>query len=643
LSLVAALLSRYVVRLLHQAGKVGSLTLQINSDDILTVPYYSLQEHENIFQRLMRECVQRNGYITVGRKSVAQFHPKSLNGLILSRDVNNGVVEQLRLINVETGTLAKELRIGNMSLVELSPDGELLAGIAKDTTKMVIMDAEHGNIIYTGTGDVSDANCLKWSADSKYVACGSKNVVLIWRADTSGEAISSLQGYRKMVANIAWSPNSQLLASWDKESVLTIWDVAQKCVQIKWSIQEVSSIDWSPDGKYLVTGGRHLQIWDPKTGEQCMKPLEGHIGMISSVAWSPNSKYIASGGHDAAVHIWDTTTGMDTKFLKKMHSSFVMRVAWSADSESVVSSSYDETIRVWKIHGQKYSIPPSTDNIRSLVASPCAKYVLSGSKEGKVRVWDIATCTEAMPAFNCEGGIELVAWSPIGEYIAIVNQLGTVHVWDVTTAKEALWPLSMPPLPLSSVYSYWEDFEIEQMVWSPNGRYIAVKVERGTYTRIQIWNLATGEGQGFIRHEGEIHNIVWSSDSGNIAGDCITDIRVWDIFWGQLVVEPLSKNRLSWGNVTPRIADLAGSVLADNGKSQTDFIVESSGIFLSIYLPLQTNKHSLLAKCKAPAKLAMTIVICSDCICAATISPDWSPEDPQFIVSSYSDEVCAPR
>ncbi len=414
------------------------------------------QEHEEGLQGLMKQCIERNGYLTVlsGHKSrVVQFYPESQKGLIFSWDCQYNSVQQLRLINVETGTLRKAFQIGNMSLLELSPDGKSIACISEDTRKMVIIDIEQGNIKHTGTEGVGSAKCLKWSPDSKYVACGSKNNILIWMADTSGEAISCLQGHRDWVNCIAWPPNSKLLASWGQESVLNIWDVAQKCILRHWSVSKVCSFGWSPDGQCLVTGGKDLQIWVVKTGMQRMCSLKGHKRLICSVSWSPDSRYIASGGQDAEVHIWDAATGNNTNFLQKRHSSIVLCVAWSADSKSVVSSGFDETIRIWKVCEQENRMPSFQENIKSLAASPCGKYVLSGSKDGTLRVWDVVTCKEARPSFKT-GEIKFVAWSPIGDYIASTGKHGPLCIWDITTGQKALWPLTL-----------WPVTKIEQMAW----------------------------------------------------------------------------------------------------------------------------------------------------------------------------------
>jgi WD40 repeat protein len=46
-----------------------------------------------------------------------------------------------------------------------------------------------------------------------------------------------------------------------------------------------------------------LVIWDAKSG-QSLKTLKGHSDDVLSVCWSPDGKYLASGASDKTVRIW---------------------------------------------------------------------------------------------------------------------------------------------------------------------------------------------------------------------------------------------------------------------------------------------------------------------------------------------------
>ena len=57
----------------------------------------------------------------------------------------------------------------------------------------------------------------------------------------------------------------------------------------------VKSVDWSPDGTHLVTGGSDglPRVWDASSGDVLLT-LPGHIEEVVIVTWSADGRRIAS-------------------------------------------------------------------------------------------------------------------------------------------------------------------------------------------------------------------------------------------------------------------------------------------------------------------------------------------------------------
>ena len=62
----------------------------------------------------------------------------------------------------------------------------------------------------------------------------------------------------------------------------------------------VNSVDYSSDGRFVVSGSSTVRIWDVDTGE-CVKILKGHTGDVNGVSFSPNNQYVVSGSRDMTV------------------------------------------------------------------------------------------------------------------------------------------------------------------------------------------------------------------------------------------------------------------------------------------------------------------------------------------------------
>jgi WD40 repeat protein len=85
-----------------------------------------------------------------------------------------------------------------------------------------------------------------------------------------------------------------------------------------------------------------VRIWDVEEGKEAMAPLTGHTSWVSSVAFSPDGNYVVSGSsgeYDSAVKIWDVNTESRISYTK--HEKSVNSVAFSPKGNYVVSGSDD--------------------------------------------------------------------------------------------------------------------------------------------------------------------------------------------------------------------------------------------------------------------------------------------------------------
>jgi WD40 repeat protein len=113
----------------------------------------------------------------------------------------------------------------------------------------------------------------------------------------------------------------------------------------------VSSIAFSPDGKYVISGSddKTICVWDAKEGNIVSGPFKGHISQVSSVACSPDGKHIVSGAWDNTIHIWDAEKGNTVSRPFVGQTDSVMSVAFSPHGKYVISGSEDKTIHVWNV------------------------------------------------------------------------------------------------------------------------------------------------------------------------------------------------------------------------------------------------------------------------------------------------------
>src|SRR5439155_1610595 len=182
---------------------------------------------------------------------------------------------------------------------------------------------------------------LKFSPDSKTLACGCMDgSVRVWDVD-SGKEQSPLRGYSGWVQALAFSADGKTLALAGLDAqVIHRWDVATATALPTGPGHhgQIYSIAFSPDARLVATAGgdwhdddRHIYLWNALTGK-VVRRLEGHAGKVYSVQFSPDGKTLVSGSEKEDVfRLWDVATG--TEQVKVRRKCVNGDVGWRLDSD----------------------------------------------------------------------------------------------------------------------------------------------------------------------------------------------------------------------------------------------------------------------------------------------------------------------
>ena len=106
-------------------------------------------------------------------------------------------------------------------------------------------------------------------------------------------------------SNLSWSPDgSQLVTNNGWVFDLKHPSGGSYAVDAKDNYGLVSTTIFSPDGKYLVTGGERIVLHAPKDGT-ALKVLDGFANLPEELAFSPDSKLLASlSKEDGTIILW---------------------------------------------------------------------------------------------------------------------------------------------------------------------------------------------------------------------------------------------------------------------------------------------------------------------------------------------------
>lgn len=114
-------------------------------------------------------------------------------------------------------------------------------------------------------------------------------------------------------------------------------------------------VRYSPDGKFLLTGGRdaHLNIWQTDNYE-LIKSIPAHNWAIYDIVFNPDTTLFATASRDKTIKIWDAKTYQllhrITKENNEAHTHSVNKLLWSTYNNYLVSVGDDKVVMVREIN-----------------------------------------------------------------------------------------------------------------------------------------------------------------------------------------------------------------------------------------------------------------------------------------------------
>ncbi|MFC1859829.1 WD40 repeat domain-containing protein [Thermodesulfobacteriota bacterium] len=271
-------------------------------------------------------------------------------------------------------------------------------------------------------------------------------------------------GHKTIVQSLSFSPNTNQIASCDIHANIFIWDLSPNKIRMKLTGHGgyVNSVTFSPDGKKLVSGSHDgtVRIWDLKTGKELLQIKRGVV--ITKVIFSPGGGRIFSiecekdWSHSCySARIYDSETGELVQSIGDK--DLFSKAAFFLDGKRMVSV---------------YESKNKRDNVCIWKIEPGEMVTSFAALEGHS-----TTTTVASP---------VVAASPKGNIIALGSAKGMLHLYDYECQEEVL-KVNL-------------DQHIRRVLFSPNGKIVAVSLDSTSDMALILLDMATGKELMKIDH-----------------------------------------------------------------------------------------------------------------------------------------------
>jgi WD40 repeat protein/tetratricopeptide (TPR) repeat protein len=286
---------------------------------------------------------------------------------------------------------------GYIGSLSFAPDGKTLAAGIIEMVRL--FDLNTGALQRELKGHSLAVEALAFFRDSQTLAAGSSHFMdpgelKVWNVRTGQERQPTLE-FNAAAHAIAITPDERSLAVGGPQGDLVLFDVTTGKRQASLKETSLTALAYSPDGKLLISAGSSGQVTlrDPKTGDPRLTfgPKEA-VSFTWSLACSSDSKLLAAGSQVGSVHLWELPSGRLRATLRG-NSAGVRSVAFFPDGQTLATANDAGEVKLWDVTtGQEritfrfgYRLAVSADGL-----------TLAAGKTGKIQLLRAARTAEAL-------------------------------------------------------------------------------------------------------------------------------------------------------------------------------------------------------------------------------------------------------
>ena len=197
------------------------------------------------------------------------------------------------------------------------------------------------------------------------------------------------------------------------------------------------------------------------------------------------------------------------------HTAEVLSVSFSPDGTLLASGSWDGTVKLWDVATRQSftTLDEYTSGVSSVSFSRDGALLASGSHDRTVKLWDVATRQSFTTLGEHTGEVSSVSFSRDGALLASGSWDGTVKLWDVATRQ------NIATLPHRA--------EVLSVSFSRDGVLLASGLWDGT---VELWDVATRQNIATLPHRAGVFSVSFSRDGVLLAsGSWDGTVKLWDV------------------------------------------------------------------------------------------------------------------
>ncbi|KAE8897862.1 Lissencephaly-1 A [Phytophthora fragariae] len=312
------------------------------------------------------------------------------------------------------------------------------------------------------SGHRSPITCVAFHPVFSVLVSGSEDAsVKVWDFE-AGDYERTLKGHTNPVQAVAFNGSGSLLASTSTDLSIKIWDFSSdgdyECLRtLRGHDHNVCGVVFGPDlasdRLYSCSRDNTIKVWELSTG-YCVNTLNaGHSDWVRDVAVSDDGLYLASCGNDRSILFWDlqhmrvlqsirehehvvesvvfAKTGIQEQVIERAHSKKLAATGALIATNGNVSSESDNH----DMTGSSAGEPSGAVAVASTPSTRRMKFLLSGSRDRSVRLWEAFSGMQLMLFASHENWVREVRFHPSGKYALSAGEDKSIRVFDIETGR----------------------------------------------------------------------------------------------------------------------------------------------------------------------------------------------------------------
>lgn len=284
----------------------------------------------------------------------------------------------------------------------------------------------------------------RYSPDgSKFVAGGKDGQATLYGVDADGLLHRHcMVEHRNWVTSVGFSPDSKRVVSVGMseaaagEDGIRLWD-SETCRQIGMPINAgngvIRTVAYSPAGDRIAWATSTGAIWlaDPGAGGQPRQLPQLHGAGVEEVDFSPDGKLLVSGGRDGKVLLWNLVTGKLERELRASGPA-VFTVRFASNGGLIASGGVEDRLRVWDITrpagSEKVAELPLIGGANRLAFDAAASRLAVGSDARYISIWSVGNWNKIFQLNTLVGVRSVFGFHPTRGDLAFDGENGLVRV-----------------------------------------------------------------------------------------------------------------------------------------------------------------------------------------------------------------------